>query len=74
METDFKTVGIYDSPATAEIIAARLRSEGIPAQVFGRSSSFPGLQGVFNNAGVKVKVNADDYEEALRLLKDAQDL
>lgn len=66
MKEDFKTVARFSDPMSAEITAGMLRANGIPAQVFGKTSSYPSINATVDS--VEVKVNAEDYEEALRLL------
>ena len=50
-----------------------LRANGIPAEVFGVSSSYPSINAVMKNQGVQVKVNAEDYDTAMELLNTPQD-
>lgn len=64
-EKDFKTVATSVDPITAEILAERLRSAGIPAAAIGGSSPLPSF-GITNP--IEVKVNAEDYERAKTLL------
>ena len=64
-ENDFKTVTTSSDPISAEIIAERLRSAGIPAAAIGGSSPLPSF-GLTNP--IEVKVNAEDYERAKSLL------
>ena len=47
---------------SAEITAGMLNSNGIPAEVFGQTSSYPSLNAAIDS--IEVKVNADDYESA----------
>ena len=71
MSTDnptFKTVARAMERNRAEIIAAMLRDNGIPAAVFGADSSYPGL--VFAGE-ITVKVNAEDYDAAISLVAAA---
>lgn len=63
---EFKTVARFADAVEAEITAGMLRSNGIPAAVFGQTSSYPSLNATINN--VEVKVNRDDYELARNLL------
>lgn len=58
----------YPDPMSAEITAAMLRSNGIPAEVFNESTPFAGF---VDRHGIEVKVNASDYEEALSLIAAA---
>ena len=70
MNNDFVTVASFSDPMTAEITAGMLRANGIPAQVFGRASSYPSINAVIDS--IQVKVNAEDEQTALALLaKDA---
>lgn len=65
MEQEFKTVAKFNDPMSAHITAGMLRENGIPAEVFGENSSYTSLNYV---NPVEVKVNADDYDEAMSLL------
>lgn len=72
MKEDFKTVATFSNQFTAEITAGMLRDNGIPAQVFGVTSSYPSINDNIN--AIEVKVNAEDYEVAMQLLsEDASD-
>ena len=63
----FKTVAKFSERVPAEILAAMLNDNGIPAGVFGASSPYPCL----NYAQpIEVKVNAGDYEKALELVPE----
>jgi len=53
----------------AEVIAARLRSEGIPAVVFG-GGAYGGGPAVGEGAGVRVMVRRGDLEIATALTTD----
>jgi hypothetical protein len=66
MAEEFKTVARFSDPMSAEIAAGMLRSNGIPAEVFGQTSSYPSINAAFQN--VELKVNAEDYESARNLL------
>ena len=66
MKEEFKTVAKCTDVLSAEIIAGMLRSNGIPAQVFGQASSYPSINMAIN--AVEVKVNAEDYDAALTLI------
>lgn len=68
MKEEFKTVMKFNNPMSAEITAGMLRENGIPAQVFGQTSSYPSINDAMNN--VEVKVNADDYDLAMKLLSE----
>jgi len=63
----FKTVAKFSEPMPAEILAAKLNDNGIPAGVFGASSPYPCLNYAHP---IEVKVNADDYEKALALVPE----
>lgn len=68
MENDnqgFKTVAKFNERMPAQILAARLNDAGIPAAVFGADSSYPCLNYAMP---IEVKVNANDYEEAMTFL------
>ena len=66
MKEEFKTVAKFSDPLSAEITVGMLRENGIPASVFGISSSYPSINAALDP--LEVKVNAEDYEEALRLV------
>ncbi len=71
METDrqkFKTVATFLEKTQADICAAMLGDNGIPAGVFGADSSYPSL-GYANP--IEVKVNEDDYDAAMQILAAA---
>lgn len=68
MKEEFKTVAKFSDAISAEITAGMLRSAGIPAEVFGQASSYPSINATIN--ALEVKVNAEDYEAALELLKN----
>ena len=73
MATDrqkFKTVAKFNDRLQAEITAGMLRDNGIPAGVFGADSSYPSLGYV---SAVELKVNEEDYEQALSLLENPVD-
>ena len=63
----YKTVAQCTETIQAEILAAMLNENGIPAGVFGADSSYPCLG---YSRGIEVKVNADDYEKAVALLPE----
>ena len=67
MKEEFKTVATFTDAISAEITAGMLRSNGIPAQVFGQATSYPSLNYAIN--AVEVKVNVEDYDAALQILK-----
>ena len=66
---DFKTVATFSEKVQAEIVAAMLRDNGIPAGVFGADSSYPSLGYAHP---IEVKVNAQDFQTALELLKEME--
>jgi len=66
MTEEFKTVAKFSDPFSAEVTAGMLREHGIPAQVFGQTSTYPCLNATIDS--LEVKVNAKDYEEAMSLL------
>ena len=61
----FKTVARFNDRLQADFCVALLGDHGIPAGVFGADSAQP-----FVNLGIaiEVKVNADDYDEAMSIL------
>ena len=61
----YKTVASYTSKVEADLVAAMLRDNGIPAAVFGFDSSYPSLGWA---RAIEVKVNEEDYEQALNLI------
>ena len=63
---EFKTVAKYTDPMLAHIDEGMLRENGIPAMVFGETSSYPSIMQV---NPVELKVNAEDYDKALDLLQ-----
>lgn len=71
MNEEFKTVARFSDPLLAEITAGMLRDNDIPAQVFGRTSSYPSINATINS--VEVKVNAEDFDKAMELLAQVQD-
>lgn len=64
----FKTVAAFNEKVQAEIVAALLRDNDIPAGVFGGDSSYPSLGFA---RPVEVKVNENDYEAAMSILAAA---
>lgn len=66
MKEELKTVAKYSDPMSAEIAAGMLRANGIDALVFGTTSSYPSLNATINS--VELKVNAEDYGDAMNLL------
>ena len=70
MTTDtqkFKTVATFNEKVQADIVAALLGDNGIPAGVFGADSSYPSLGYV---KAIEVKVNESDFERALALVPE----
>lgn len=67
---EFKTVAEFNDALSAQITAGMLRENGIPAAVFGADSTYLSLN--FTNP-VQVKVNASDYEAALKLLEETEE-
>lgn len=68
MKEEFKTVACFNDIMSAEITAGMLRENGIPAQAFGAVSAYPSINDNIN--GIEVKVNAEDYEAALKLISE----
>lgn len=65
-ELKLMTVARYSDQMSAEIAAGMLNANGIPAEVFGQTSSYPSINVAID--GVELKVNAEDYESAKKLL------
>ena len=65
-ELKLMTVARYSDQMSAEIAAGLLNANGIPAEVFGQTSSYPSINAAID--GVELKVNAEDYESAKKLL------
>ena len=61
----FKTVATFSEKVQADLCAALLGDNGIPAGVFGADSSYPSLGFA---KGIEVKVNESDYEAAMSIL------
>ncbi len=68
MKEEFKTVATFSDRMSAEITAGMLRENGIPAQAFGAVSVYPSINDNIN--AIEVKVNAEDYEAAMKLLSE----
>lgn len=71
MATDsqkFVTVATFNEKVQADIVAAMLGDNGIPAGVFGADSSYPSLGYA---RPIEVKVNESDYEAAMSILAAA---
>ena len=64
----FKTVAVFTERIQAEMCAAMLGDNDIPAGVFGADSSYPSLGFV---RPIEVKVNENDYELAMSILAAA---
>jgi len=64
----FKTVAVFSERIPADMCAAMLGDNGIPAGVFGADSSYPSLGYA---KGIEVKVNENDYEAAMSILAAA---
>lgn len=62
---EFKTVMKFSDPVSAHIIEGMLRENGIPAMVFGETSSYPCMNIL---DAIEVKVNAEDYDDAMALI------
>ena len=65
-ELKLMTVARYSDQMSAEIAAGMLNANVIPAEVFGQTSSYPSINAAID--GVELKVNAEDYESAKKLL------
>lgn len=61
----FKTVARFNEKMQAEMCVTLLEQNGIPAGVFGADSSYPSLALA---KAIEVKVNENDYDEAMRIL------
>ena len=71
MTTDsqgFKTVATFTEKTMADLCAARLGDNGIPAGALAAVSSHPSLSFARN---IQVKVNESDYEAAMSILAAA---
>lgn len=64
---EFKTVAWFTEEVSARILAGMLAENGIPAGVFGSNSSIGALNYV---NPIEVKVNASDYELAMKLVEE----
>ena len=65
-ELKLMTVARYSDQMSAEIAAGMLNANGIAAEVFGQTSSYPSSDAASD--GVELMVNAEDYESAKKLL------
>ena len=65
------TIITFNYPHEAAIPKARLESEGIPCLL--KDEATLGLQPFFSAAGggIKLQVNEEDVEDALKILRDA---
>lgn len=63
---EFKTVATFTDRTLAYITAGMLNDNGIPAAVFGETSSYPSQNFIDN---IEVKVNAADYDAAIKLIE-----
>ncbi|MCR5003722.1 MAG: DUF2007 domain-containing protein [Bacteroidales bacterium] len=66
---EFKTVASFTDATLAHITAGMLNENGIPAAVFGETSSYPSISLI---QAIEVKVNAADYDAALELINNQQ--
>ena len=66
MTQELKTVARYSDRMSADFAAGLLNANGIPAEVFGQASAYPSINAAID--GVELKVNAEDYESAKKLL------
>ena len=64
----FKTVATFQDVMSAQITAGMFNENAIPAGVFGADSSFSALSYM---KPVEVKVNEEDYDEAMSILAAA---
>ena len=64
----FKTVAQFNEKVQADLCAALLGDNGIPAGVFGADSSYPSLGFA---RPIEVKVNESDYDLAMSILAAA---
>lgn len=63
---ELKTVATFADPMLASITKGLLESNGVMAEIFGESSSYPSFNVVEED--IELKVNAADYESALSIL------
>jgi hypothetical protein len=70
MSEQYVVVATFSLPVEAQVACARLRDEGIPAQLTGdiASSAFAGLAGV--GGRIELHVPASHYDQALAILED----
>ncbi len=69
---ELKTIAHFYDPASASIVKGMLEANGIKAEVFGEVSSYP-VFNAFTNS-IKVKVNPEDYDQALSLLAASESI
>ena len=67
----FKTVATFIDKVQADMCAAMLGDNDIPAGVFGADSSYPSLSFARN---IEVKVNENDYDAAINILAAADNV
>lgn len=63
---ELKTVAKFADPMLASISQGLLESNGIRAEIFGETSSYPSLN--VADQDIELKVSAEDYESALSIL------
>lgn len=66
MKQELKTVARYSDQMSADFAAGLLNANGIPAEVFGQTSAYPSINAAIDS--LEVKVNADNYDDAVKLL------
>lgn len=66
MTQELKTVARYSDQMSADFAAGLLNANGIPAEVFGQASAYPSINAAIDS--LEVKVNADNYDDAVKLL------
>ncbi len=69
--TTFVTVAIFTYAHEAAIPRARLESEGILCFLKDEHTLMLQPFFTFNGSGIKLQVNAEDVEDAIRVLKDS---
>lgn len=67
----FVTVAIFTYAHEAAVPKARLESEGIPCYLKDEHSMMLQPFFTFNGSGIKLQVNAEDADEAIRILEDS---
>lgn len=60
------TAARFSDRMSAEIAAGMLQANGIMAEIFGQASPYPSINAAIDS--IEVKVRADDYESARKLL------